>query len=121
MNGREKGVTWHKITEIKKRNRKLGERCGVYMAKNQHHPVCQHDPLETNTKKSGQYGLTNGTNTTLAGVIRMNESPSNCHIFHIQQPPVSSLEIWTCKTLGYRGSVIWDCILADQIDLHFFL
>lgn len=33
INGRGKGVTWHKITKIKNRGRKLGERCGVYIAK----------------------------------------------------------------------------------------
>lgn len=43
---------------------------------NQHYPVSQRDPLETNTKKSGQYGLTKGTNITLAVVVRMKESPT---------------------------------------------
>lgn len=43
-------------------------------SQNQHQPVSQHDALEINTEKYGQYGLTKGTNTTLAEVVRMKES-----------------------------------------------
>lgn len=83
---------------------------------NQHHPVSQHDALETNTEKSGQYGLTKGTNTTLAEVVRMKESlatfsKSSSLPCHPRQP----------GHLGYSGSIVWDCILADQVDCYFFL